>query len=380
MHVVSGERILLPFIVSPFRDGLRTNEATGQEAPITSMTADEEESPSAKARQAVQSIGRVAASVLAREYLINDFFGGWAPEDIDFLRKYQLATLPQPDDDEIIDFLGIRTAIAYHGWVTRPSSGGITVAEIPVPDDHIHAEAIEYLGLLMALERGLEKQRPDFVAVELGASYGPWVTAAGVLALRQGFGHATLIAIEASAAAVPRITEHGSRNGLTANERVTFKAVHGAAFVRDEPVYFPRVNVSVDNGAQISLDKAGKDYRGVEVEYDEVQGYSFASMTKDVETVDFLHMDLQGAEEMLLQDEDFLRVVTGKVATLFLATQSRFIEGLALKILPPHGWRLVRERPTTYVQHGRTDDVNGWTIRDGGQLWLNPRFSSMHCN
>lgn len=307
-----------------------------------------------------------------------DFFGGWKPSDAELLRRYLYQGVREEHFGELLDWLGIRTDLALHAWVPVPESGVIHVLGLPIPDDQIHAEAIEYVALIVALERAQANGMEKFTAMELGASYGPWVTAGGVLARRAGFESIELTAVEASEKTVPKIVEHAARNRLTRRLDTVVNAVHAAVHVADEPVYFPRVDVSSDNGAQVSTQAESIDYRGVAMEYDRVEGVSLATLAKDMDRVDFLHLDLQGVEENLLLDPSFLETLDTKVATMFLATQSRLIEGLALKALSNLGWRLIRERPTTYQQNDRTPDINGWTTRDGGQLWLNTRFGGMH--
>lgn len=317
-----------------------------------------------------------ASLTAARETLWLDFFGGWNEADIAFLSRFAGQRTAVPKSGEIYDWLGVRTLIRRHGWLDQPESGIIDIPAIPIPSDMIHAEAIEYVSLLVSLERARAEARQSFVAVELGASYGPWVTAAGMLARRLGFGSVDLVAVEASAQIIPEILEHAALNGICSDGQVRIKAIHSAVHTHDQDVFFPKVNVSHDNGAQVSADPGTTDYRGLSVEYDRVQGITLRRIYEEFDIVDFAHLDLQGAEELLLQDEDFLQVLTDKTSTFFLATQSRFIEGLALKALSARGWVLVRERPTTYKFVSDRPDINGWTLRDGGQLWLNSRFGN----
>jgi len=174
-----------------------------------------------------------------------------------------------------------------------------------------------------------------------------------------------------------KILEHAGRNNLLQQENTKVEAIHGAIYLKDESVYFPKVDVKDDNGAQIRLNNnEGKDYRGLKLEHDVVKGYSLKTLTANYSRIDLLHMDVQGAEQMLLNDKEFLETLDKRVATLFLATQSRLIEGIALKNLAGMGWQLLRERPTMYLQNSRTQDINGWTLRDGGQLWINPNFGT----
>jgi len=320
----------------------------------------------------------IEANVQAAKVLWCDFFGGWQPSDAQLLEPYRFTTPLVPNQGEIIDWLGIRTDIACHGWVTVPPVGYIHILGLPIPTDMIHAEAIEYVALAVAMERAVANFDGNFRAIELGASYAPWAIAAAVLAERKGFGDIEVRAVEASEATVPKILAHASRNGLTDKPHIRVKPIFSAVHVSDEDLFFPRVNVASDNGARATTEMNDTDYRGLALAYDRVPGLRLSTLCADLTRVDFLHLDLQGAEEDLLQDDDFMATLDTKVATLFLATQSRLIEGIALKKLAKLGWRLIRERPTTYQQNDRTADVNGWTTRDGGQLWLNPRFGNTH--
>jgi FkbM family methyltransferase len=318
---------------------------------------------------------RVQNALCARRNAVNDFFGGWEEKDLELLRRYKSDGSVVPEQGEIVDWLGIRTAAALHAWLKMPPSGTLKIQSLPVPDDQVHAETIEYVALLVGLERALQAGDKTFTVVELGASYAPWATAAGVLARRAGcFEAINLVAVEASKNSIPTIVDHAARNGLRENVGVKMQAIHGAIYISDENVFFPKVNVAGDNGAQIALAPVAQDYRGLKLEYETVKGVSLATLCAGYDRIDFLHMDVQGAEAGLLNDESFLSTLDARVATFFLATQSRLIEGIALQKLSALGWVLVRERPTTYRQNDRTKDINGWTLRDGGQLWLNRKF------
>lgn len=318
-------------------------------------------------------LDRVEKAIIVKNNSVNDFFGGWCEWDIDFFKQYQIIETTQPPKGVIVDWLGIRTYRKYHAWLGSPDQGCV-ISGLPVPDDSVHAEAIEYTALLIALERAGAKSKNQFRVLELGASYAPWATGSGVLALRRGFENIHCIAVEASSGAIGKISEHAELNGLMGKNNVNFEILHAAVYVNEELLYFPKTDTSQDNGAQVVEKQSEIDYRGVSVEYESVQGVTLNKLTERFSRVDFLHMDLQGAEQKLLQDKSFMNCLNQKVATLFLATQSRLIEGIALEALSHLGWKLFRERPTTYRQNTNTKDVNGWTLRDGAQIWLNPRF------
>ena len=322
---------------------------------------------------------RVQNALNVKKNAVNDFFGGWEESDLTILDRYKFSEPLDYHNGEIIDWLGIKTDANLHAWLPMPADGVLSIPTLPVPDDQVHAETIEYVALLVGLERALQADDKAYTVVELGASYAPWAIAAGVIGLRERFEAINLVAVEASKDMVPRILEHAERNGLLNNAKIKINACHGAIYTRDENVYFPKVNVAHDNGGQLATEDLKRDYRGLELEHEMVNGYSLGTLLSDYNRVDFLHMDIQGAEAMLLVDDSFLETLDSRVATFFLATQSRFIEGLALQKLSGLGWVLIRERPTMYRQNDRVD-VNGWTLRDGGQLWLNPKFGPLYCN
>ena len=329
----------------------------------------------------LDEMSRVDRALYVRKNSINDFFGGWEEEDIVLLNKYMDSNPLQKSSIKknlqpgyIYDWLGIRTSHKFHSWLNMTDNDVLQILDLPIPDDQIHAETIEYVGLTISIERAKKNKDRQFVMFEFGASYAPWAVASGFLAQKVGggfFEKLSLNAVEASSSMIENAKSHAKDNGLYE----FFNIIHGAVDVRDGLVYFPKVDVQSDNGAQISDKPIDIDYRGLKLEYNEIESFSASTLFNLHSRIDFLHMDLQGVEEKLLDDSDFLNTVTQKVSTIFLATHSRSIEGLALKNLSKLGWILNRERPTTFKQSFKTEDVNGWTLRDGGQIWINPKFS-----
>lgn len=230
--------------------------------------------------------------------------------------------------------------------------------------------------MIIALERALASSK-SFTVLELGASYAPWATAAGVVAKRLGFKNIHCVAVEASSGAISKISEHAALNGMSNDTRVKYEIFHAAISLRQGELFFPLLDTAIDNGGRVAEKKSEKDYRGLNKSWESVQGITFDELVKDIKRIDFLHIDLQGVELGLIQSSAFMEELDSKVATLFLATQSRLIEGEALRRLSGLGWRLLRERPTTFKQNKITSDVDGWTLRDGAQIWINPKFGSL---
>lgn len=306
---------------------------------------------------------------------VYDFFGGWGVDDIEYLESKKPKILPEPNEGEIVDWLGIRTNANFHGWLNMPSDKKLSIPQIPIPDDSVHAEAIEYIAMFKSLDLALSRKQSSYTVIELGSSYGPWAVASSVTARRFGIEEVNLIGVEASKKMSLSMWDHCRLNGLINGvDKCQIKIINGAVSASNEPLYFPIVDVTVDNGAQITKSSLSTDYRGVKVEHEKISAYTLSDIFGGIARVDFLHIDIQGAEEELLQSQDFLNCITNKVSVLYLATQSRLIEGIALKILGGADMSLIRERPTIFQQNTRALDVNGWTTRDGGQIWINKRF------
>src|ERR1700720_2245516 len=114
---------------------------------------------------------RIENAIKARETLLEDFFGGWDPSDAELCARY--AFLSEPTQGKITDFLGIKTSSSFHPWAKHLENG--VVRDLPIPDDSLRAEAIEYFAVLHSLDIA----SPDsFAMAELGASYAPWTCAA----------------------------------------------------------------------------------------------------------------------------------------------------------------------------------------------------------
>jgi hypothetical protein len=88
--------------------------------------------------------------------------------------------------------------------------------------------------------------------------------------------------------------------------------------------------------------------------------------------VDLLHMDVQGSETALIASA--LDDLNKKVRHIFVGTHSRLIEGEILTLLLKQGWNLLREEPCLFRARPDGVPLEDMTIRDGGQLWQNPRL------
>lgn len=280
------------------------------------------------------------------------------------LLERSMAVGLKPMEGFITNWLGVRTSASFFG--RGVDFEGRVFADLPIPDDGVYGGLIEYAAVCQAVE---EAGR-SFSMVELGAGWGPWVSAAGVLARRKGIEQIRLVAVEASSARIKTLHAHLADNGLS---DVT-QAVFGAAWTEDGALRFPKVGV-LDHGGAASTDRNNltRDYRNLEVEMEDVPAYSVQTLCEGLGVVDLMHWDIQGAEaEVADACIDFLNE---NVRRVFIGTHSRMIEGRLLETFHKAGWSLVIEKACELRFDRSKPDVIGMTTTDGEQYWINPRLA-----
>lgn len=297
-------------------------------------------------------------AISSRVALLDDFFGGWEPSDKELFLSFAVESDGVPG--MITDFLGIRARAAYHPWAAHMN--GWVIKEVPIPDDSLRAEAIEYFALFDAVANS----RDTFRMAEIGASYAPWTCAGYIVAARRGL-VPHMVAVEASQALHALISEHMTDNDVDLSH---IRILNAAVADKRGILYFPKVTDYGQNGGQAVANETSVDYVGRAVEYEKVSAITVADIVGD-EIFDLLHIDIQGFEVDVLTSAIVL--LNSNVRRIFVGTHSRLIEGQLVALLAANGWSLVRERPTKFQYHADRADVTGWTTRDGGQYWVNSR-------
>ena len=302
-------------------------------------------------------------------------YTGYEEEDFSTIRKFATFTATT-DVEYYTDGFGVKTCYECVPFVKRETldTGRL---KFPVPDDGFHAEAIEYVALTDALNRSLGGD--SFCAVEIGAGWAPWITAAGVIARRRGIKKISLVGVEASSRRFALMCRHLETNGLrppgatgedAQHENVFSRLFSGAVWTHDGVIWFPESDVA-DMGAAATTSNDATDYRGAKSDHKSTPCRKLETLLQDLGTVDFMHIDIQGAELELLQDQ--IGWVTSNVRTMMIATHSRPIEGKLMELLFDHGWQLHREKPCRVDWH-KNCSLAGRTIVDGSQYWLNRKF------
>lgn len=308
-----------------------------------------------------------------RKASAHQLYFGYPLEHVALLEKYRATDL-QPTPGCYTDYFGIRTRLSLFGferteWFEQNSG------MLPFPDDSVHAETIEYLACV----RAVEMCRGHMTAVEFGAGWGPWITLCAVLAMRNGVRDISLLAIEADLGKLDLLREHLTANGLpydstarhSSGATVTTRVVHAGVAARSGTISFA-LAPGLDWGGAVTEKSQRKDYRGMQVDSVQVPALSVADALASLDRVDILHVDIQGGERTAIPAG--IEVLDRKVRTLAIGTHSRLIEGELMEVLSDRGWKLEYEKPCRFeFRPGVT--LEGMTVVDGAQFWINPRLA-----
>ena len=255
------------------------------------------------------------------------------------------------------DFLGTRTRCAYLPDVYAGASG---IVEGPPGTERfgLH-EPPEWEGTLRSvLEAGSR-----FVAVELGAGWGPWLVAAARAAQLRGITDIHLAGLEGASGHYGFLLQHFRDNGI---DPAAHNLLHAVVGVEDGMARFPKLDVpSADWGAQASYDADEQAKEG----FDEVPSVSLATLLAKLPPVDLLHCDVQGAEgDVLTAAAD---VLSSGVRRIVVGTHGLAIEDRLMESFGAHGWVLEHESPCRFTQ-GPTGAM--LLVADGTQVWRNARL------
>jgi FkbM family methyltransferase len=306
-----------------------------------------------------------------RKASVHQQYFGYPLEHVAMLEKYRAEPVP-PTPGCYTDYFGIRTRLSLFGfeqteWFEQNSG------MLPFPDDSLHAETIEYL----ACARAVDQSSRRLAVVELGAGWGPWITLCAVMGLRKGVTEVELVAVEADRRKLELMRTHLSENGLPfdaavrhpSGANVRMKCIHAGVAAKTGTISFS-VGEGVDWGGAVS-EKAGReDYRGLKLPAATIPAISIADATKELEAIDIMHVDIQGAERSAIPAA--IDSLNRKVKFLALGTHSRPIEGEMVELFVANGWKLEYEKPCKMdFQPGIS--IEGMTKVDGLQFWMNPR-------
>jgi hypothetical protein len=290
-------------------------------------------------------------------------FRGYTEEDVALIQSFADKTA-KGSPGFITDFMGIKIRTENLWKAARDLDG--QVLGIPVPAD-FHAEALEWVGVL----RSVRSAKDQYVAMELGAGFGPWLVAGATGARRQGIRNIRLYGVEGDPKHYQALREHFSDNGI---DPVSHELYEGAAAVQDGTAYWPGLQ---EDEREVWGNRP--EQRGLRATYWGASGiklrpitsYSVAKLLCKEPLWDLVHIDVQGHEVAICQS--CLPEFNRRVRRIVVGTHSRKLDGDMLALLYGEKWILENEKPTKFVFRTDVPSLEGMTTVDGTQVWLNPR-------
>ena len=294
--------------------------------------------------------------------------------------------MPQPQAERVTDFLGVRTRVSTIASIAHLAG---TVEPPPIPAN-FHASQLEWAGALRAALQTTRK----FVAIELGAGWCPWLSAGAVAAQRCGAREFDLCGVEACRGHVEFAQQHFQDNPI---DSAQIELLHGIAGVHDGFEDFPEIEDPANNWGASAIIAGSDSHREVLARYSglrrvsrlarigtsrllrqlmgiqsvsRLRSYALATLVRRSESVDLLHIDIQGHEFDVVQAA--LEAVCQRVKRMVIGTHSERISQQLRDLLSHHGWELEAEE-ACQVHRSRGKES---LVLDGCQVWRNTRLQS----
>lgn len=275
-----------------------------------------------------------------------------------------------------VSWLGVLTPISYAIFKKFPASvHERRLEESTYPE--CDSEILDHVVLLEAVLDSSER----FVMVDLGAGWGRWLANGAYAAKQKGLSY-YLVGVEAEPQHFQWMGEHLDGNGIEPAKRQLAQA---AVSSKTGDCWF-YVGRSGRWYGQSAVPDSNVVYTGprpippgTEIPHNQevirrVRALDLAEVLRGVPEVDFLTLDIQGAELEVLAAQ--AKLLHQRVKHVDIATHSHEVEEGLRKFFRRMGWTPRYDVPLKaerVVRLGR-DEVREVQFKDGVQVWLNPRF------
>ncbi len=306
----------------------------------------------------------MATNNLTETHIALQLFAGYTEADIEIFQQFANPAA-KPEPGFLVDFLGTRTRTSSLWKQARELDG--QHLGIPVPGD-FHAETVEWVGLLKAVRSA----KSQYIAMELGAGFGPWIIAGAVAARLRGISNIRLYAVEADSQHYKSLCQHFRDNGFEPDEHRLFEAAVGVAGGAAEWPVMDEASAIEDWGCRPI--HARTDYRGCQFQKTRaVKVIGMADLLVKEPYWDLIHIDVQGDEVEICRSA--ISELNARVRWLIAGTHSRKLDGDLLDLMFRAGWVLEHEKPARFAFQPYAASLEAMTTCDGTQVWRNPLFS-----
>lgn len=279
-----------------------------------------------------------------------------APE---IIKRYAKATIVS-SPEHVTNFLGVKIRPSFFPNILSGLAG--SVQGIPIPANW-HADISEWASCL----RALDLSGDTFVMMELGCGWGCWMNNLGIAAKNAGK-KIKLYGVEADSEHLRFAELALSDNGIAESEYVLQQGIAGRSA---RIALFPKIESGVNWGGSAILDPSVDQLRDAEKSkfYVPIAIVDVSELIRDEPKLDFLHVDIQGAELGLLTE--IFELLCKKVRYVFIGTHSKQIEGGLFDLFSRRDiWKLEMERAAIFkLSNGRPI-----VTADGVQAWRNCSF------
>ena len=276
------------------------------------------------------------------------------------------------------DFLGVRTRTDV--WAFTPEAMEIYShdrTESPgLPTDREHL--LDWMPLLDAVVRS----GSTFVMVALGAGWGRWLSA-GAFAARQSGRDYRLVGVEAEPTHFEWMQRHFAENGIEPDRCTLIRAAasnrEGACWFRTgDPAAWYGQSIVPEADLDPTLASVTPLWSDVTVGDTTLQRsrcVDLRAVARDIPLIDYMHMDIQGAEADFL--EAYPDLLQQRVRAVNVGTHSKEIEDRLRALFSNLGWRCAYDVPlhsSVMVRLGASE-AQRIEFGDGVQFWINDRVA-----
>lgn len=222
---------------------------------------------------------------------------------------------------------------------------------------------------IVLLEAVVER-RGAFAMAALGAGWGRWLVAAAFAAKQFGRAPLHLVGVEAEPTHFEWMQEHFRDNGLDPAEHDLIAAAAAGApghawFYCGKPDAWYGQSIVRDDRLEDHANRGEADYNGEKVRV--VRTIDLAELASRCGRIDYLHMDIQGAEAEFLSSKP--DVLAATVKRVLVGTHSNEIEVDLRGLFDRIGWHCQYDVPLGGQVRVNDELV---TVGDGVQVWINP--------